>query len=245
METVKVHTSQHIDIDYPVAGLGERIVAALIDYGIFIVLFFLFIILSSVARGTGSKEIFGIILIIVFALTYVFYDLLCEIFMNGQSIGKKIMKIKVISLDGAQSTIGQYFMRWLFRLIDFALTANLAGLICLLISNKGQRIGDMAAGTTVIKTVPRAQFHHIAFHPPAAQEYTPVFDDAAHLTDRDIELIHEVLITYYKTFNHNLVYAMAGKIMKHLNVTLPKGMDELDFLRTIIADYNYISSKAD
>lgn len=242
METVKVHTSQHIDIDYPVAGLGERIVATLIDYGIFIVLFFLFIILSVMA---GFKEIFGIILIIIYAVTYVFYNLLCEIFMNGQSIGKKIMKIKVISLNGAQATIGQYFMRWLFRLVDFALTANLAGLICLLISNKGQRIGDMAAGTTVIKTVPRTQFQHIAFHPPIAQEYIPVFDEVVHLTGRDIELIHEVLITYYKTFNHNLVYAMAEKISKHLNITLSKGMDQLDFLRTIVADYNYISSKAD
>ena len=83
--------------------------------------------------------------------------------MNGQSVGKRILKIKVISLDGSQPSIGQYFIRWLFRLVDFALTAQVGGLICVAVSKNKQRIGDIVAGTTLIKTVPYTQLDHMLF----------------------------------------------------------------------------------
>ena len=243
METVKVNTSQHIDIDYPVAGLGERVSARLIDFGIFIVVFLVFLILFSMVGLLDGNGIFSIVILIIYAAGFVFYDLLCEIFMNGQSIGKRIMKIKVISLDGAQPSLGQYFMRWLFRIVDFTLTQWLGALICVAVSDNKQRIGDIVAGTTLIKTVPRTQFQHIAFH-PVADDYVATFEHVHELSDRDIELIHEVLNTYYKTQNHNLIYQMAGRVMSLLKINMPEGMSELQFLNTIISDYNHATSRS-
>lgn len=98
------------------------------------------------------------------------------------------------------------------------------------VTENKQRIGDIVAGTTLIKTVPRTQFEHIAFH-PAAEEYIPVFDTVAEMNDRDIELIHEVLNTYYKTRNADLVYQMAAKVTNHLRISIPEGMNELQFLK--------------
>ncbi|TKC12318.1 RDD family protein [Pedobacter polaris] len=243
METVKVNTSQHIDIDYPVAGLGERVGARLIDFGLFVAVFLVFLILFSVMGIIASGGIVITIMLIIYGVGFVFYDLLCEIFMNGQSIGKRLLKIKVISLDGSQPTIGQYFIRWIFRIVDFTLTQWLGALICVAVTDNKQRIGDIVAGTTLIKTVPRTQFQHIAFH-PVIEEYIPVFSSVSQMKDRDIELIHEVLTTYQKTFNHDLIYQMAAKVSNYLSIEIPSNMNELEFLKTIIMDYNQVTSKA-
>lgn len=240
METIKVNTSQHVAIDYPVAGLGERIAARLIDLAAFFGLYILFAVLGMLT-GEGTTII---VLLIILGTLYVFYNLICEVFMNGQSVGKRLMKIKVISLDGSQASIGQYFIRWLFRLVDFVLTAQIGGLIAIALSDHKQRIGDMVAGTTLIKTVQRTNIDQIAFH-PVQEEYTPVFKNADLLSDRDIELIHEVIRTYYKTFNTNLIYAMSAKLTGLLAVSLPEGMNELNFLNTVIKDYNYITSQSE
>ncbi|HKG08504.1 MAG TPA: RDD family protein [Pedobacter sp.] len=243
METIKVNTSQHIAIDYPVAGLGERIVARLIDLAVFFVLYILFIVLGLLSFAADASIVISIILG-VYAGAYVFYNLICEIFMNGQSIGKRLMKIRVISLDGNQASLGQYFIRWLFRLVDFVLTAQVGGLICIAVSEKKQRIGDIVAGTVMIRTAQQTSYDHIAFHQLQSIDYVPVFADVHQLGDRDIELVHEVLATYYKTYNPDLVAAMASKIISMLRVNKPEGMNDLKFLETVIKDYNYITAQA-
>ncbi|MCZ4243449.1 RDD family protein [Pedobacter punctiformis] len=244
METIKVSTSQHIDIDYAVAGLGERVAARLIDLAMFGIVFFVFLFLFSILGVLDQGGILPMVLLIIYGAGFVFYDLLAEIFMNGQSVGKRLLKIKVISLDGAQASLGQYFMRWVFRIVDFALTAQLGGLVCVAVTENKQRFGDLVAGTTLIKTEPATTFQQIAFH-PVVEEYTPVFDSVHLMTDRDIELIHEVLTTYYKTGNHTLIYQMATRVSNHLSVTLPTGMHELSFLETVMKDYNYITANVD
>lgn len=239
METVKVNTSQHVDIDYPVAGVGERMAGWLIDMAALGIVFIVIIFsVSTVQIGLVSKIIF-----ITYAALFLFYDLASEIFFNGQTLGKKLLKTKVVSLDGGQPTLGQYFIRWVFRIVDFPLTAWAGGFLSVVLSENKQRIGDIVAGTTVIKTVPRTKIEHIAFH-PAAPAYIPVLDGVHHLNDREIELVHEVLNAYYKTLNANLVYQMAAKLSNHLQVAIPEGMNELDFLKTVVMDYNQVTSRA-
>ncbi len=127
MQTINITTSQNIDIDYEIAGLGERIVARLIDYAIFVLIFILAAIILGASETVRESPVPFFVLYIIYAALYGFYDLVCEIFMNGQSIGKRIMKIKVISLNGAQPSVGQYLLRWLFRIVDFL--ASCTGLV--------------------------------------------------------------------------------------------------------------------
>jgi uncharacterized RDD family membrane protein YckC len=243
MQTVTVHTSQNIDIDYEVADLGDRVLARLIDGCLFVLLIILCGILVIIAGGYESlSNVMVVIGIIVYASMYVFYDLICEIFMNGQSIGKRVRKIKVISLDGAQPTVGQYLLRWLFRIVDFTFTSSLCGLITVAVSDKKQRVGDMVAGTTLIKTEPRTQMDKVAFT-PAELNYEPVYTEASQLNDRDVELIHEVIQTYRQTGNTVVVFNMAQKISEHLRINPKPEMDSLQFLQTIIKDYNHIISQ--
>jgi uncharacterized RDD family membrane protein YckC len=247
MQTIRITTTQNIDIDYEVAGLGERIVAYIIDMAMFAVIIIATLIAIGAAGGMrrGGSDIWVGIVFIIYAVLYVFYDLICELAMNGQSVGKKIMKIKVISLDGARPRLGQYLLRWLFRIIDFLPgTLNLCGLICVAVSDKSQRLGDMVAGTTLIRTVPRTKMQNIAFK-PEADNYQPVFTEAARLSEQDVELINEVINNYVKSGNSMLVYNMAQRIKDLLDVTPPAEMNNMLFLQTIIKDYSHIIAQAD
>ena len=245
MQTIRITTPQNIDIDYEIAGLGERIVARLIDLALFFLIFILGIFIGSVANWFTGSGVSTIIAVIIYGALFVFYDLIFEIFMNGQSIGKRIMKIKVISLDGGQPRIGQYLLRWLFRIVDFALIEpGLVALIVAAVSEKPQRIGDMVAGTMLIRTVPRTQVNNIVFM-PMYDGYQPVFKEAGQLSDKDVELIHEIINAYIKTGNSVVVYNMALRVKEHLHVTLPNGMNDMLFLQTVIKDYNHISAQID
>jgi uncharacterized RDD family membrane protein YckC len=248
MQTIKITTTQNIDIDYEVAGLGERIVAYLIDMGLFIVIliatFIVIAVIGEMQGWGGGGGITNGLILIIYAVLFVFYDLVCEIAMNGQSVGKRIMKIKVISLDGTRPRFGQYLLRWLFRIVDFSLTGNLCGLICIAVSDNAQRVGDMVAGTTLIRTSPRTKMNNITFK-PEADDYQPVFSAAARLSEQDIELIGEVINNYIKSRNNVLVYNMAQRIKDLLGVTPPPEMNDMLFLQTIIKDYSHIIAQAD
>ena len=243
MQTIRIKTSQNIDIDYEIAGLGERIIARLIDLALFFLIFILGLFITGWLNLYSNGHVGEIILISIYAALFVFYDLIFEVFMNGQSIGKRIMKIKVISLDGAQPRFGQYILRWLFRIVDFLIIEpGLIALIVAAVSEKPQRIGDMVAGTMLIRTSPRTKMNDIVFM-PAYEGYQPVFKEAGQLNDKDVELIHEVINSYIKTGNSVVVYNMAARIKEHLNIMPPKGMNDMLFLQTMVKDYSHISAQ--
>lgn len=242
MDTIRITTTQNIDIDYEVAGVGERILGHIIDMALFVVIMLAAVLLTP-ALGNISN-VLAIVLVVVYAVLFVFYDLICEIAMNGQSVGKKIMKIKVISLNGARPSVGQYLLRWLFRIVDFTLTSGICGTICVIVSDNKQRLGDMVAGTTLIRTVPRTKMNNIVFI-PEADNYQPIFPEAAQLNDNDIELVSEVINTYIKTRNPVVVYNMAERIKSHIGVTPPADMNDMLFLQTIIKDYSHIIAQAE
>jgi uncharacterized RDD family membrane protein YckC len=239
MEIITVHTTQNIDIDYETGGLGERILAYIIDFGIFIAL--------SILGGILSVNLFSgratTIYFIVVGVIFVFYDLLCESFLNGQSAGKMAMKIKVISLDGTRPKFSQYLLRWLFRLIDFSITTYLCGIISITMTDKGQRVGDIVAGTVIIRTKPRTDRNSIIFA-DTDNTYQAVFTQVSQLTDEDISLIHEVIENYMKTGNNIAVYKLADRLREHLAISLPPNMNSMQFLQTILKDYSYITAQA-
>lgn len=244
MNHVSVITPQNITIDYDVAGVGERIVARIIDYAIFLAIYLFFLIITLSLRLIDNSGY--IILLIILGVLFVFYDLLCEVFFNGQSVGKRVLHIKVISLDGYQPSLGQYFLRWLFRFVDFTLTLQVGGLICAAVTPNKQRIGDLVAGTTLIKTVPRTSLDAVVFKPQVQEDdYVPILPEVIQLSDQEITLIHEVISNFNKSGNDMLVYKMAMKACEAIRVEIPESMDELQFLQQIMKDYNYLTSKVD
>ncbi|RYU86149.1 RDD family protein [Mucilaginibacter terrigena] len=242
MPTIKITTTQNINIEYDVANFSDRIAARLIDY-------FLFMIVYSIAittitlfirdnYGSDANETVGIITIVIWLALSVFYDLVCELFMNGQSFGKRSLKIKVISLNGGRPTVGQYLLRWVFRIIDMGISFGSAAVLCVAFTDNKQRIGDIVAGTSVVKTTPSHNFDELVFA-PSPEDHEPAFAEVAQLTDRDIVLIHDVIKNFNRTRNSLLVYKLAIKIKKFLNVSYPSNVNEYQFLVMVLNDYNH------
>ena len=237
MNTIKITTTQNIEIEYDLASLGERIAGRLLD-GLIIGAYV--IILVVIAFNMGNLVEKNPWLIIILILPVMFYDLVSEILMNGQSVGKRIMNIKVVSLNGSQPTLGQYMNRWLFRLVDFSLTGSICALITVAVSLHKQRLGDMVAGTALIKTKPKTTIEQTIYAPLPVVDYNVTFPEVINLTDKDIQLVKEVILTVNKTGNTVLAYQAAEKIKQTLNVK--SDLEPFHFLQVLIADYNYLTA---
>lgn len=241
MSTIAIGTTQNIDVEYDLASLGERIVGRIID-GLLLTVYVLLIVFVGIgAAGLGTFLENNFWLMILFVLPIFFYDLLCETLFNGQSLGKKVMGIKVVSLDGEQPRLGQYLIRWLFRLVDFTFSGSLCALIMVAATEKRQRLGDLIAGTTLVKTTPRTNINQTLFMPAAEVEYDATYPEVVNLSDRDMQLVKEVLINVRRSGNTMLALQTMNKIEQVLGIT--SRQEPVDFLYTILADYNKLASQ--
>lgn len=232
METVNINTSQNVQISYSIAGLGERILAYLID-SLIIASITIVIVLVFVFSGTLDSSPYMIILA---TIPTFFYHLFFEITMDGQSIGKKMMGIKVVKMNGSQATLGAYLLRWIVRPIDIFLYGGIA-ILCISIGGKGQRLGDMAAGTTVIK-LQKSVFLKDHTLSTLDENYKPVFLDADQLEPEYIELINKAIKAKLEMLDDKPVKAMATKIKAKLEIDT--NLPDLKFLHTVIKDYHHL-----
>jgi len=254
MQTIRITTSQNIDIEYEVATLGDRFLGRIVDMGVimgvYYVLYIVAIIIifgssgAAIQQGGGGIPTFIIAMLIVLGVVYTFYDLICEVYFNGQSLGKYAMKMRVVSLDGARPSISQFLLRWVFRVVDFLIGFGAVALISVAVSEKKQRIGDIVAGTIVIKTIPKAKLEQLFFR-PTTDDYVPAFPEVTNLTDNDIGLVHEVISTFRLTGNSDVVYNMSVRLQQHLGITCPRELNDYQFLEKIAEDYNYLTSRTE
>lgn len=240
MNTIKITTTQNIELEYDLASLGERIVGYLIDS---LVVIGYLIVLALLFWASESSHIFGgytwITMILYFPIY--FYSLAFEVFMNGQSVGKRVMNIRVISIDGAKPTLGQFIIRWLFRLIDISFSFFMCGTICIAVSERKQRVGDMVAGTAVIKTEPRTNFQQTVYVPAQPVNYFVTYPQITTLGEEDIQLIKEVLVVSRNSGNHSIAEKAAEKISATLLIN--NKMEAMAFLSLLLADYNHLTSE--
>ncbi|MGV3540554.1 MAG: RDD family protein [Rufibacter sp.] len=238
MNTIKVKTTQNVEVEYAIASVGDRILAYLIDMVVgmawFLIGFFIVGIMS--AGGQPNNTSFFIVGVIML-LPYLLYHLLCEIFMNGQSIGKKAKDIKVIKLNGHAPSLGDYLLRWIFRIIDVTLYGIVA-IVTIAINGKGQRLGDLAAGTSVIKTVPVRR--QDPFKVKLEEDYHVVFPEVTHLTDQDMALVRKLLFKAIKNQNELLLNRISTRLQEVIGVQ--PHMTDRDFLKTVIKDYYHLTA---
>lgn len=239
MENLSISTTQNVNIDYQLASVGDRIFAYFIDG--FIQFFYVMIIVFSFLVGLDVSEWW----IGLFFLPVIFYHLLCEAFLNGQSFGKMMMKVKVVKMDGSELRFIDCFLRWLFRVVDFNLPIGgvLVGLLTIVIGGKGQRVGDIVAKTTVIKINPKGSLTATAYVDVEA-DYQPQYPEVSALSDTDMQTIKEVLNIAAKDNSYNNIGAPHPLVLKTKEVVMKKMRIETkqpgkDFLTTVLKDYNY------
>lgn len=231
MDNIKIQTTQNVDIEYELASIGDRILATLLDY----LFFFGYMLLVFLFFGLLNSDLEDYLwLLMVLFLPILLYDLLCETFFQGKSFGKMIMKIKVVKLDGTQAGFGAYLLRWLLRIIDTRLFSGGIALIAILANGKGQRIGDMAAGTTVIKMKQKVTIKDTILN-KVKPSYTIVYEEVSKLSDSDIAIIKEVMQVSLRTGNQQAIDRLARKTKETMGITT--NLPHTQFLATVVQDY--------
>lgn len=235
---ITISTTQNVDLQYQIAPLGERIVAYIIDSLIRIAVFIALIVMVGIFSPNFFDDGIGVVMtifLIMGAIPLLFYHLLFEVFNNGQSPGKRIFDLRVVSVRGDLVSFGSYFLRWLFRLVDFHIFSGLVAVIAVAASDKGQRVGDMVAGTTVIKQGTRVAFRQLAFD-EVRKEYIPIYPQASQLQPAHVELIKETLNNLSLEQADDHVNLLAEKTANMLGIQFEEHPRK--FLHTIVMDYS-------
>ncbi|MEQ8423252.1 MAG: RDD family protein [Cyclobacteriaceae bacterium] len=236
MHTIKVRTTQNVFIEYPIASLGDRILAFLLDR-LILIAYSIFLIALFINTELSTPWVW----IVTLVMPWLFYHLIFEIFMNGQSPGKRAMKIKVVRLDGTPPNIGNYLMRWIFSFIDYLILSGLIAFIVIAIGGKGQRLGDIAAGTAVVKLTEQREVTSKDIFVAADDSYVPTFNQVIQLTENDIELIQRALEVNRDHGNSQPVMVATERVKSLLGIQTD--LPPVKFLYTIIKDFNHITSQ--
>jgi len=254
MLQVKLDTGFNIEVDFMIAPFIRRLFAWIIDLVVIIAYYIVGAWLLGKVLGPGWE--IGMWKIILFLQPPLFYHLLCEIFLNGQSIGKKTLHLKVIAADGGQPSISQYLIRWLFRMIDFpwwlfAAIANsslpwwfaiflFGGVACMIATPYSQRIGDLVAGTILIDTRTQTSWEDTVFT-ELTEDYQPRYPQVMQLSDKDVNTLKGIINSVRKKSDYDLSIRIASRIRSKLQIE--DDQDSLDFLQTLLKDYNYYSTR--
>lgn len=172
-------------------------------------------------------------------LVVAFYHLVFEIINNGQSPGKQIMGIKVVTLHGRTAKSQAYFIRWIFRMLE--ITGSLGIIAALYISSteKNQRIGDLLAQTTVINLKKNQMYSLKALVSMGNKEREIKYPKVTMYSDSDMMLVKDALRRYKNDPNpENLkfVSTLSNRISSDLNTRVDKRLN-VHFLETILYDY--------
>lgn len=243
MNELSINTSQNVSIEFVMASLGERMAASLID--LIIKLIYVFSITYILEFFRFSPFAFDgmeqtVISFFVYA-PVIFYSLVLESLFNGQTIGKAILKIKVIKIDGYQASFGDFLMRWILRIVELLLFLGLIAILVIIFNDKNQRLGDIVAGTAVISLRNRYRISH-TFLQETHRSYEPVFTNVLRFSDNDIRIIRE---TYNKSLESNdrgLMVQLVQKVETILKITNPYNTPT-EFIAVLLKDYNYLTSR--
>jgi uncharacterized RDD family membrane protein YckC len=242
MQHIEITTTQNVTIEYELAELRERFFALVIDQIImaflWIGLFFVFIS----AMGFDSHFMQQMILFFPFWFT-VIYTLSCEAFLDGQTVGKRAQKIKVVRIDGNNISFSDLLLRSLFLVMDHLATLGALGALFISTTDRRQRLGDMAAGTTVIKIGTQRRFDlSDILNIQTLGNYTPQYPQVKQLSEDDMLFIKSVILRYqqYRNLSHEeSVRELFEHLKKVLDIQIdlrsPTGM--IDFFKVLIKDY--------
>lgn len=235
MET-RIITSQYVQIDQTPAGVGERIFARLLDSLIMIFYSYgLYYLLIELGLNYIFNIEYGPFFVFLLASPVIFYSLLWELMNNGRSPGKMAFGIRVVMRDGATPTFGAHLMRWMLMLID--IWFSWIGIIFMLLNKNNQRLGDLAAGTIVIK---ERDYHRIHVSLDEfnflSRAYKPFYPQAENLSLEQMNIIHEALIRS-DTQRLRRISELSGKVRNFLKIKPVE--DDETFLHTLTRDFQY------
>lgn len=201
---LSVDTPENVTFGYNVAGIGSRFLAALVDTLMIallqilvstIVLLLAYTLLGDENRiRTWAVAVLGLLAFAFFWGYYIFFEMI----WNGQSPGKRWVGLRVIRADGTPITLSETIIRNLIRLIDFLPAYYGVGVVTMFVNEQSRRLGDLAAGTVVVRDRPPVTLESLVFEPPLSDQEQADLPSTLdlpleRLARRDIEAAEEYL----------------------------------------------------
>ncbi len=230
MKYIDISTSHNISIQYELATTSLRSLAWAIDMS-FLLAYYLLISVIAVK----SEFLYYFLVIFVFA----FYHLAFEILNNGQSPGKQILKIKVVTLHGRTAKSQDYFLRWIFRTLEITGCLGIIASLYISSTEKNQRIGDMLAQTTVIKLRSEQLYNLNALIQMGENKREIQYPKVTMYNDTDMMLLKETIRRHRKhpnKENKKFLSTLANKIANDLDIEIDNHKPH-QFLETVLFDY--------
>ena len=231
-------TGQYVRIEQTPAKSSLRFFALIID----LMVMAAYIFLANFIDDYLQLNLSPAFIIIFVILPVLVYQPVCEALSGGQTLGKYLLKTRVVRCDGSSASVGDILLRWLLLPIDILLFGSVAA-FSMLVTPRRQRVGDLAAGTMVIRLNSydqmRVSLDEFRF---VEDDYQPTYEQARQLSEEQTARIAHTLADRSTSRRHRierLAIEMRGSLM------LPAdGLSHERFLSTLLSDYRYYSLQA-
>jgi len=237
MDHFQIETAQNVNIVQNAAGVGDRILAFIIDA--FIIFAYIIIMMFVLGITDFNEDIIWLFMLAI-GLPIMLYHLLWEMFWDGRSPGKAVMKLRVVKLDGSKPAFSNYLLRWLIRIIDISITSGSLAVVTILLNGRGQRLGDVAATTTVITEKKTVHFSQTILM-DLPDDYKPTYSQVTVFTDAEMQTIKSVFTSAKYKGNHNVILKLSDQLSKVMDITFEG--TPIRFVDTVIKDYNYYTQQ--
>ncbi|MFY0713175.1 RDD family protein [Seonamhaeicola sp. NFXS20] len=243
MVELQINTTQNVNINFTAASVGERILAYIIDWIIKIAyiivtyqLIFNWFKIDELVRDMDNWSQAAIY--VSFYLPVIFYTLIFESILDGQTPGKRILKIQVVKIDGYQASLADFVIRWFFRIVDLNIMSGVVALIAIIMSDKNQRLGDMTAGTSVIALKNKVNISHTILE-DLKEDYVPTYPNVIKLSDNDARIIKDTFIRAKDSKDYPTLIKLRKKIIEVVEIKEVLQKTDVEFIDVILKDYNY------
>ena len=243
MPTVTIPTTQNVRIDYELAATGLRIGAFLLDLLIFGLGYavVMLLVLRGILAGTDFDEV-GAIVALGSIFSFLAYYFLLETFAHGRTLGKRLLGLRVVRLDGRDPTPADFLARAVFLLPDVLFSAGVPAVVLVASGRYKQRIGDLVAGTAVIQAGPGTDYRiaDIAGISTRAT-HQPRFPGVQRYTNADMLILKQTLLRaarYDNAAHHLAVSRLADRVLDDLELDGAEiSLTPHAFLEAVLLDY--------
>jgi len=243
MSELAIRSPTNVSINYQLAPLVERSLSFIIDFVIVSVVSQLIsFALSALMLWIIGDDYFLKLFLTAFLpiILFLSYFALGEYWFEGQTVGKHIMGLRTIRIDGASPTFETYGLRSAMLLLDFLMCLGTIGMLAAASSPLNQRIGDRISQTVVIKTNANSLYKlHDILNINTIDDHKVMFPTAIRLDIKQALIIKEVIVKWETRRAEALkgvVISTADRVAKLLEIEVPP-QRQLEFLRQVLRDY--------